>query len=85
MYPALFPSKNNKVSSGTCCLNLPREHIQKYRESCPLESNMKKLIKAVAKGSQVFQSYVALLFTLQGGEKYKLLCFIEEENVTEGP
>lgn len=57
MYPASFISKNNKISSGTCCLNLPREHIQKCRESCPLERNMKKLIKTVTKGGQVFQNF----------------------------
>lgn len=50
----------------------------------PSREQEEKLTKAVTKGGWVFQSYVVLLFALQGGEKYKLLSLDKKENIIEG-
>lgn len=61
-----------------------RAHLDKAGKGALFRAKKKKFTKALIKGAWVFQSYVALLFAFQGGEKYKLLSFNKKENVVEG-
>lgn len=61
-----------------------RAFLDKAGKDALFRAKKKKLTKAVVKGAWVFQSYVALLFALQGGEKYRLLSFNKKENAVGG-